>query len=254
MTVRVLVLHALPLTLRARHVYEYYAVLGRPADSCTELARLNPRVGEDGFLICESVWASDPELAQEMVYAEILDLLGVHARSEGRFFNQGPVSRDILVLVTLGIDTVIERVLDSNETENTFLGGWKFFDASMRSSAKRVEGYIFQLCLHNRLDCFGVREVSFAFPFGCPYRGFASEGLVEQAKLAGVTCSLTTEAIPVDLRNDPFHWGRFNAFPWDNAASLAAKVEGWYEWAPRLRRRVSRAVDESQRNDSSGDS
>lgn len=102
-------------------------------------------------------------------------------------------------------------------------------------------------------DRFGVPRVSFAFPFGCPYKGFASEGLVEQAKGAGVTCSLTTEAIPVDLHKDPFHWGRFNAFPWDSAASLAAKIEGWYEWAPRLRRRVSRAVDESQRGDSRGE-
>lgn len=101
-------------------------------------------------------------------------------------------------------------------------------------------------------DRFGVSDVSFAFPFGCPYRGFASEGLVEQAKLAGVTCSLTTEAIPVDLAADPYHWGRFNAFPWDSAASLAAKIEGWYEWAPRLRRRVSRGIDHSQRNESKG--
>ena len=101
-------------------------------------------------------------------------------------------------------------------------------------------------------DRFGVSDVSFAFPFGCPYQGFASEGLVEQARLAGVTCSLTTEAIPVDLATDPYHWGRFNAFPWDNAASLAAKIEGWYEWAPRLRRRVSRGIDHSQRNESRG--
>ena len=98
-------------------------------------------------------------------------------------------------------------------------------------------------------DRFGIKDVSFAFPFGCPYLGFASEVLVRQAKKAGVTCSLTTEAIPVDLSADPFHWGRFNVFPWDSAASLAAKIEGWYEWAPRLRRRVSRGVDQSQRNE-----
>jgi len=96
---------------------------------------------------------------------------------------------------------------------------------------------------------FGLGDVSFAFPYGCPYRGYASEALIEQAMLAGVTCSLTTEAIPVDVETDPFHWGRFNVFSWDNAASLAAKIEGWYEWAPRLRRRVFRTAHPSQAPD-----
>lgn len=109
----------------------------------------------------------------------------------------------------------------------------------------------FRLDLEKSVDIvrkrFGVSDVSFAFPFGCPYLGYASDALVEQAMRAGVTCSLTTESIPVDMKSDPFHWGRFNAFPWDTSASLAAKIEGWYEWAPRLRRRITRSSNSSQR-------
>ena len=109
----------------------------------------------------------------------------------------------------------------------------------------------FRLDLDKSVDIvrerFGISDVSFAFPYGCPYLGYSSEALVEQAILAGVTCSLTTEAIPVDLEADPFHWGRFNVFPWDSATSLAARIEGWYEWAPRLRRRITRSPNQSQR-------
>jgi peptidoglycan/xylan/chitin deacetylase (PgdA/CDA1 family) len=88
----------------------------------------------------------------------------------------------------------------------------------------------------------GVTDATFAFPYGCPYKGYASEDLVQAAKKVGVTCGLTTESIPVHLSQDPFRWGRFTAFPWDTAATLAAKIEGWYDWAPKLCRRLSKAV------------
>jgi peptidoglycan/xylan/chitin deacetylase (PgdA/CDA1 family) len=153
--------------------------------------------------------------------------------------NYGPLTTDQCHEM---LDSQLIEIGAHTHTHEDFRGREEQFGQDLKTSVDIVR------------DRFGVREVSFAFPFGCPFRGFASEGLVEQAKLAGVTCSLTTEAVSVDLHNDPFHWGRFNAFPWDSAASLAAKVEGWYEWAPRLRRRVSRAVDDSQRKHLSGDS
>jgi peptidoglycan/xylan/chitin deacetylase (PgdA/CDA1 family) len=89
---------------------------------------------------------------------------------------------------------------------------------------------------------FGISDVTFAFPFGCPYKGYASADLVQAAKDVGVTCGLTTESIPIQLDQDPFRWGRFTAFPWDSGATLAAKIEGWYDWAPKLRRRLSNVV------------
>jgi hypothetical protein len=89
---------------------------------------------------------------------------------------------------------------------------------------------------------FGIDEVAFAFPFGSPRRGHAGPELVDAAKRAGVSCGLTTDPILVDLRSDPFTWGRFNAFSWDSAATLAAKLDGWYSWAPRLRRRFEATI------------
>jgi peptidoglycan/xylan/chitin deacetylase (PgdA/CDA1 family) len=94
-------------------------------------------------------------------------------------------------------------------------------------------------------DEFGIERPTFAFPFGCPYRGFAADDLVAAAKRCGVVCGLTTEAALVDPQDDPFRWGRCNAFPWDTARTLAAKLGGWYAWMPHcwrhLRRRTSRA-------------
>jgi hypothetical protein len=72
--------------------------------------------------------------------------------------------------------------------------------------------------------------------------------LVAAARQTGVLCALTTESVLVDPDSDPFQWGRFNAFPWDTSATLAAKVEGWYSWAPKLRQRIAGAVCRRRQN------
>ncbi len=84
--------------------------------------------------------------------------------------------------------------------------------------------------------------MTFAFPYGSRALGFSGGALAAVARETGVLCALSTEAVPVTVNSDPFHWGRFNAFPWDSSATLAAKLEGWYSWAPRLRQRVGRAL------------
>jgi peptidoglycan/xylan/chitin deacetylase (PgdA/CDA1 family) len=87
---------------------------------------------------------------------------------------------------------------------------------------------------------FGIEEPTFAFPFGRRYSGFSGDDLVKAARQAGVRCGLTTEADLVDPTTDPFGWGRFNAYDWDTAATLSAKLQGWYSWAPRLQEWLSR--------------
>lgn len=87
-----------------------------------------------------------------------------------------------------------------------------------------------------------VQEVPFAFPFGGRHTGFASEELVEVARTTRVTCALTTEPVLVNRDSDPYCWGRFNAFPWDTATTLAAKLAGWYSWGPKLNRFAGRMV------------
>lgn len=86
---------------------------------------------------------------------------------------------------------------------------------------------------------FGLARVAFAFPYGRIAQGFAGGELEAAARRAGVVCGLTTEAAPVEPGSDPFRWGRFCVCAWDTAATLAAKMEGWYGWAPRLQERLS---------------
>lgn len=89
---------------------------------------------------------------------------------------------------------------------------------------------------------FGAEDIPFAFPYGRVGSGHAGDDLVEAARESGVTCALTTECDPVDLQSDPFCWGRFNAYDWDTAGTLAAKLQGWYGWAPKLQERLSQVI------------
>lgn len=87
---------------------------------------------------------------------------------------------------------------------------------------------------------FGAGRVPFAFPFGRKALGYVTDELLTVAREAGVTCALTTEAELIGPGSDPFGWGRFNAYEWDTAATLAGKLGGWYGWAPRLQERMAR--------------
>jgi peptidoglycan/xylan/chitin deacetylase (PgdA/CDA1 family) len=89
---------------------------------------------------------------------------------------------------------------------------------------------------------FHLTDVMFAFPYGAKHAGFAAPDLVNAAKLTGVKCGLTTECSLIDSKCDPFEWGRFNAFAWDTAATLVAKLDGWYTWAARLKQAFKRTL------------
>jgi peptidoglycan/xylan/chitin deacetylase (PgdA/CDA1 family) len=87
---------------------------------------------------------------------------------------------------------------------------------------------------------FGASEVMFAFPFGGKHLGFAGPEMASAAKLSGANCGLTTDCALIESGSDPFQWGRFNAFAWDTAATLAAKLDGWYTWAARVKQFLKR--------------
>jgi peptidoglycan/xylan/chitin deacetylase (PgdA/CDA1 family) len=89
---------------------------------------------------------------------------------------------------------------------------------------------------------FGVAEPVFSLPFGNPSAGYASDEFMTAARVSGAACALTTEATLVDVACDPFGWGRLNVFQWDTAATLAGKLSGWYDWAPKLKHRVACAL------------
>lgn len=77
----------------------------------------------------------------------------------------------------------------------------------------------------------GLGDATFAFPYGTPRLGFCSPQMTRAARRAGVLCSLTTESAVVTSRADRFAWGRFAAEQSDTAATLAAKLDGWYSFA-----------------------
>ena len=62
----------------------------------------------------------------------------------------------------------------------------------------------------------------------------------EAARSSGSSAAPTTDCTLVDPSDDPFTWGRFSASNWDTPRALAAKLAGWYGWAPRLQQWMDR--------------
>lgn len=83
-------------------------------------------------------------------------------------------------------------------------------------------------CLDVLRDKFGLADATFAFPYGTKATGFATPRLVEAARAAGAICALNTESELILPGSDPFDWGRFTAYDFDSAATLAAKLNGWF--------------------------
>ena len=81
---------------------------------------------------------------------------------------------------------------------------------------------------------WGIERPTFAFPFGTPSLGFADDHLRTAARQAGVSCALSSECRVNVAADDPYHWGRFNVFEWDSAATIQARLHGWYSWMPRV--------------------
>ena len=74
---------------------------------------------------------------------------------------------------------------------------------------------------------FHIERTSFAFR--CKNDGVSAAVLSAAAEKAGVQCALTNEGRLVRPGDSPFVWGRFAAEEHDTAASLAAKLSGWYD-------------------------
>jgi peptidoglycan/xylan/chitin deacetylase (PgdA/CDA1 family) len=75
---------------------------------------------------------------------------------------------------------------------------------------------------------FGITDPTFAFPYGTRSLGYSGPTLSPAVRRAGAICALTTESKLVGPNDDPFDWGRFTAHGDDTAATLAAKLDGWY--------------------------
>lgn len=87
---------------------------------------------------------------------------------------------------------------------------------------------------------FGAKDLSFAFPYGIPRMGFTSEALMDVTKGLGLRCGLSTGSHTNQTSSSPFGWGRFHVFEHDTPRSLAAKLDGWYEWLPKIKNLLTR--------------
>ncbi|MCG8652621.1 MAG: polysaccharide deacetylase family protein, partial [Pirellulales bacterium] len=86
----------------------------------------------------------------------------------------------------------------------------------------------------------GVRQATFAFPYGKRRAGFSSDSLVAAARRLGVLCALTSENERTRLSDSPFTWSRLTANQADTARTLAAKLDGRYDALRSLWRRATR--------------
>jgi hypothetical protein len=82
---------------------------------------------------------------------------------------------------------------------------------------------------------FGIDRPTFSFPFG-----LSSSEMIAAARHVGVVCGLTTRPDRIRPGSDPFQWGRFGATDDDTAATLAAKLSGWYSPLARTLRGLQR--------------
>lgn len=83
------------------------------------------------------------------------------------------------------------------------------------------------ICLSELKKRFGLKDATFAFPYGTKSLGFAGGKLSEAAKDAGLICSLSTEPEIIHPVDDPFDWGRFNVEPYFSAGDIATRLNGW---------------------------
>jgi peptidoglycan/xylan/chitin deacetylase (PgdA/CDA1 family) len=70
---------------------------------------------------------------------------------------------------------------------------------------------------------FGLMESTFAYPYG-----YAEPELVAMVKTTGLLCGLTAKKELIKPMTDPFTWGRMTVEQSDTAATLEAKLSGWY--------------------------
>jgi len=84
---------------------------------------------------------------------------------------------------------------------------------------------------------FGIRQASVVFP-DREEDGSLGPELAAAAEAAGALCALTTAPRLVRPGDSPFALGRFIVEQDDTAASLAAKLSGWYEAVHSLGRTI----------------
>jgi peptidoglycan/xylan/chitin deacetylase (PgdA/CDA1 family) len=90
-------------------------------------------------------------------------------------------------------------------------------------------------------DELKIESCPFSFPFGSKDLGFATGSFNQILKSYSVTCALTTDIELNKPSTSPFGWGRLEVTDYDNAESIIAKLDGWYNWV-RYSRKLFRKI------------
>jgi peptidoglycan/xylan/chitin deacetylase (PgdA/CDA1 family) len=101
----------------------------------------------------------------------------------------------------------------------------------------RALGEDLAINLHILREEFGVERPTFAYPYGA----IRSE-MVDAVRQLEIAAAVTTRAERIRPQADQFTWGRFTADQRDTAATLAAKLGGWYESIAAFLRAAKRPV------------
>lgn len=86
-------------------------------------------------------------------------------------------------------------------------------------------------------DRFGVQRPTFAYPYGA-----IRQEMIDRVRSMDIAAAVTTRARRIRRTSDQFAWGRFTADQRDTAATLAAKLCGWYEPIATFLRAVKRPI------------
>ncbi|MFT5142180.1 MAG: peptidoglycan/xylan/chitin deacetylase (PgdA/CDA1 family) [Rhodothermales bacterium] len=106
-----------------------------------------------------------------------------------------------------------------------------------KTTAFREDIRVAQSILKEQL---GAERRLFAIPYGDPQLGQVDDQLLEAAQQEGLHCALTTQLGLVERGQSPFGWKRLEVVEQDSGATLAAKIEGWYNWMGAVKKAVHR--------------
>ncbi|MFT4604166.1 MAG: peptidoglycan/xylan/chitin deacetylase (PgdA/CDA1 family) [Rhodothermales bacterium] len=86
----------------------------------------------------------------------------------------------------------------------------------------------------------GGPRTLFAIPYGDPNLGQVDNEMLEVIQRHGHACALTTKLGLVEQGQSPFGWKRLEVVDQDTGGTLAAKIEGWYDWMGAVKTAVHR--------------
>ncbi len=144
-----------------------------------------------------------------------------------------------------GVKSVNYRPMSSSELRGVIADSTITIGAHSHSHSNFVEhpeNFDEDVLLNTKIlrEEYGLDAIPFAFPYGVVRLGYAGGELSRKISVLNVTCAFSTEPELIDRSDDRYCLGRFSAYPFDTPRSLAAKLNGWFSWIPKVQQLLSR--------------